>query len=1033
MAKTTQQATHPSVRWRPYALLFLLTSLAVHPFWIGFPVSTDGQLHLVRLAEVLHLLRSGLFFSRMAPDLGYGFGIPLFNYYAPLSYYLTLPWYLVGANQAMAMALSVQLATFVAAAGVFCWLRGRFSAPPAFVAAVSYIYAPYFLFNLLYRSALPEVWGLALLPWAAWAGENALRRGRTLDFALGWLCVAALILTHNVTALLGVTFLFLLLLPLARRDVKRVALRLLFFFGVPLLLTIFFWLPALSEKKYVRIYELYLPAVFDFRHNFSGWRQLLALPRPADLRLVRPDIPVSLSWPQLLLALPIFYGFRRVALVWRRRYTLWLLVLALLAVLMVTPLSATAWAHLPLLRFLQFPWRFLGVADLFLAALVAAGLSQVPRLSWRWAVGLALVPLLTGLFWLFPTSQPWPPDYSPADVVRFEARTGAVGTTWTGEYTPVSVPQLPPAGTLLPRYRRAGTYPIPRLHAAEGVDVVAAQYGLLDADLSVRSEQGGRLIFDWFYFPGWQTEPPLPVDADRAGLLTVTVPAGARRFHLYFGETPVRRRADFVSLAALGAVLAGLLWAGRRKRAMAPAPAETPHKPPSVTLMVVAAILLASLWASKTLYLDHHDSPFRHSRFDGTRVAGVDKPLAVDFGGRMRLLGFDLPRREAASLFDVTLYWQTEQSLSTDYSIGLSLMDRWGRRYGQADHQNPDDFPTHLWRPDQYGRDRHRLPVEPGAPPGTYRLVVTVYDARSGQPLSWMDRNSAPAGTEYPLATVRVLPRRDRWPANGWHPQKRLTCSANGLALVGVDALPEQAWAGERLPVTLYWHAVTALPAERVQWQLLDGQGGVAAHEESIPGRPDWPTDRWPRDAHIKDKAHFLVPAKLPAGLYALQLVLQPGESAAPCVLGTVRVKAPPHLWRAPSVAHALDVRVDGLAALRGYDVETSTADGQVHYTVTLYWQVVQTPGIAYKGFVHLLDAQGKVVGQRDQEPAAGERPTTGWVPGEFIVDRYQFSAPVISGGKLEIGVYNPATGRRLVWHDASCRKDLGDHLLLNP
>ncbi len=1036
IAKIIQRTKHLSARWKPYVLLFLLTSLAVQPFWVGFPVSTDGKLHLVRLAEVLHLLRSGLFFSRLAPDLGYGFGIPLFNYYAPLSYYLTLPWHLAGAGLALSVALSMQLATFVAAAGVFCWLRDRFSAPAAFVAAVSYIYAPYYLFNLLHRSALPEVWGLAFLPWAAWAGEKALRRGQRRYFWLGWLFLAALILTHNVTALLGVTFLFLLLLPAAMsHGPQRAAARLSLLFGVPLLWTTFFWLPALAEKKYVRIYELYLPAVFDFRHNFSTLRQLLALPHPADLRLVRPDIPVSLSWPQWLLALPalwrIFFPHAR-----NRRYTLWLFLLALLAIVMVTPLSGWIWAHLPLLRFLQFPWRFLGIADLFLAALLAGSLSLWSRLTWRWAVGLGFVPVLVGLFWLFPALQPWPRDLSAADVIRFEAETGAVGTTWTGEYTPVTVPHLPPPETLLPLYRQFGPDPIPRLRRIDGVQVTAAQYGLLDAHLDVHSAQGGTLTFAWFYFPGWQTVPTLPVTPDANGLLQVGIPPGHHHFHLYFGPTRLRRGADFVSLFSLLLAIGGLFLVRRRKGTVAQTTMPPPDHLPGTKLLIVTFVLMAAFWVGKSAYLDSHNSLLRHSRFNGIRVAGVEYPRAVSFSGKMRLLGFDLPRRAAISLFDVTLYWQTLRPLAVDYSVSLSLVDQWGRRYGQADSQNPDNYPTSRWRLDQYGIDRHRLSVDLGAPPGEYRLLLTVYDARTGGALSWLDQNGAPAGTDYPVATVHVLARTGHWPAPGWHPQRGLRCSANGLTLVGIDLPVRQVQTGDRLPVNLYWQAAAApLPDQCVRLQLVNGRGEVVAQQERIPGRPDLPTDRWPSSAHVLDKAHCLVPATLPAGDYTLRLAFAQGTDVAPCPLGTVQVIAPTHRWRQPSARHQTNVRVDGLAALRGYDVETDITDGQVHYAVTLYWQVTQTPGVAYKGFVHLLNPQGKVIGQQDQTPAAGLRPTTGWVPGEFIVDRYQFSAPEreATGGKLEIGLYNPATGRRLIWHDASCRKDLGDHLLLAP
>ena len=41
-----------------------------------------------RLAELSYLLRGGEFYPRWAPNFYHGYGYPIFNYYAPLTYYL---------------------------------------------------------------------------------------------------------------------------------------------------------------------------------------------------------------------------------------------------------------------------------------------------------------------------------------------------------------------------------------------------------------------------------------------------------------------------------------------------------------------------------------------------------------------------------------------------------------------------------------------------------------------------------------------------------------------------------------------------------------------------------------------------------------------------------------------------------------------------------------------------------------------------------------------------------------------------------
>jgi hypothetical protein len=65
---------------------------------------------------------------------------------------------------------------------------------------------------------------------------------------------------------------------------------------------------------------------------------------------------------------------------------------------------------------------------------------------------------------------------------------------------------------------------------------------------------------------------------------------------------------------------------------------------------------------------------------------------------------------------------------------------------------------------------------------------------------------------------------------------------------------------------------------------------------------------------------------------------------------------------------------------------------------------------IPYTVFVHLLDAKGEVAAGHDGEPVSGARPTTGWVPGEFVSDRHDLSLPAdLTPGEyvVEVGMYD--------------------------
>jgi hypothetical protein len=84
---------------------------------------------------------------------------------------------------------------------------------------------------------------------------------------------------------------------------------------------------------------------------------------------------------------------------------------------------------------------------------------------------------------------------------------------------------------------------------------------------------------------------------------------------------------------------------------------------------------------------------------------------------------------------------------------------------------------------------------------------------------------------------------------------------------------------------------------------------------------------------------------------------------------------------------------------------------------LVLYWSPLADFADGYSVFVHLTDANGQIVAQRDSVPCDGRCPTTAWVPGDVIEDRYEVGLPSdLPSGKYEIkiGLYLPASGERV-------------------
>ena len=72
---------------------------------------------------------------------------------------------------------------------------------------------------------------------------------------------------------------------------------------------------------------------------------------------------------------------------------------------------------------------------------------------------------------------------------------------------------------------------------------------------------------------------------------------------------------------------------------------------------------------------------------------------------------------------------------------------------------------------------------------------------------------------------------------------------------------------------------------------------------------------------------------------------------------------------------------------------------------------------VSYTVFVHLLDRENRIWGQRDGLPGNGVLQTTGWVKGEVITDEHEFTVKPDAPPDeylIEVGLYNAQTGQRL-------------------
>ncbi|MFN8523204.1 MAG: hypothetical protein U0821_08885 [Chloroflexota bacterium] len=122
--------------------------------------------------------------------------------------------------------------------------------------------------------------------------------------------------------------------------------------------------------------------------------------------------------------------------------------------------------------------------------------------------------------------------------------------------------------------------------------------------------------------------------------------------------------------------------------------------------------------------------------------------ISATFGERISLTAFGvqpagrLPAGRPTPV-DVTLLWRAERSLDVDYTVFVQLLAPDGKLMAQHDGQPDDGLAiTTTWERGVDIADTHRVNVPRDLPPGRYRLIAGLYDARDGQRLTVGDGGS---------------------------------------------------------------------------------------------------------------------------------------------------------------------------------------------------------------------------------------------------------------------------------------------------
>jgi len=119
------------------------------------------------------------------------------------------------------------------------------------------------------------------------------------------------------------------------------------------------------------------------------------------------------------------------------------------------------------------------------------------------------------------------------------------------------------------------------------------------------------------------------------------------------------------------------------------------------------------------------------------------------------------------------------------------------------------------------------------------------------------------------------------------------------------------------------------------------------------------------------------------------------------------------------AVTGEVNVRFGNFARLVSYGLPATEVTTAQSLLLTLQWQALDgTSTTDYWVFTHLLAEDGRLIAQHDGSPASGASPTTGWIPGEIIIDPHSmafYDAAYTGPATIAVGMYDPGNANARV------------------
>lgn len=539
-------------------LIIILFTVIVIPTLVPLFNSNFFILHdntqVERVYEMKNSLSDGIFPVRWVEHLGYGYGYPIFNFYAPLPYYIAGLINLVINNSIASTQVMFLIGTILSFIAMYLFSSRLTNFYGGLVAGVIYLYFPYHALNIYVRGAVGEFFAYAFAP-LVFLGIHILyekvkkRSEIPLFFALIWsLPLFLLIISHNLSAYMLMFFLLPYMLYLIFKSKNRKILIFTYFviFLMSFVLSSFYILPAILESSYTNVESQVGGGAAYYDHFVclsqyfnSNWGYGGSAPGCVD------GISFALGKLNILIGIISLVYFSYLFIKTRKfSYGLFFGIFFIFSVFLTLSTSKIIWDNFPYMDYLQFPWRFLNYIGFFISIIAALLIYKLNgKMLYLACIVVTSVTIYVNIKFFVPESYINENNQYYESIEHISSKTSKI----SDEYMPKNFDK-----SLIDKESKSTA--LEALNTQMSLITINERTGYLEF---YKEGDSGKIKINKAYFPSWNVY----IDGQKANIseesygMSVTLPEGKNSVVVKFQNTLVQWIGNLLSLTGISIII----------------------------------------------------------------------------------------------------------------------------------------------------------------------------------------------------------------------------------------------------------------------------------------------------------------------------------------------------------------------------------------------------------------------------------------------------------------------------------------------